>query len=149
MQVNDIQIAAHSVGQELNILNASTIRDIDATFAKLVQMRADALLVAADPIFFNRASQIVVLATRHAIPALYSRREFVAVGGLMSYGPNADETYHTAGVYAGRILKGEKPGDLPIQLPTKYELVINLKTAKALGLDISPMLLARADEVIE
>jgi putative ABC transport system substrate-binding protein len=149
MQVNDIQIAARNVGQQVDILNASTIREIDAAFARIAQMRVDALLVAADPVFFNRASQLVVLATRHAIPALYSRREFVAVGGLMSYGPTADETYRTAGVYAGRILKGEKPGDLPIQLPTKFELVINLSTARALGLDVPATLLAHADEVIE
>jgi len=149
IQVNDIQTAARSLGQQIDILNAGTIRDIDAAFARLAQMRADALLVAGDPIFFNRASQLVVLATRHAIPALYSRREFVAVGGLMSYGANSDETYRTAGVYAGRILKGEKPGDLPIQLPTKFELVINLSTARALGLDVPATLLARADEVIE
>jgi putative tryptophan/tyrosine transport system substrate-binding protein len=149
IQVNDIQIAARNVGQQVNFLNASTIREIDAAFARLAQMRVDALLVAADPIFFNRASQLVVLATRHAIPALYSRREFVAVGGLMSYGSTSDESYRTAGVYAGRILKGEKPGDLPIQLPTKFELVINLSTARALGLDVPATLLARADEVIE
>jgi putative ABC transport system substrate-binding protein len=149
MQVNDIQIAARSVGQQVDILNAGTIREIDAAFARLGQMRVDALLVAADPIFFNRASQLVVLATRHAIPALYSRREFVAVGGLMSYGAPSDESYRIAGVYAGRILKGEKPGDLPIQLPTKFELVINLSTARALDIDVPPTLLARADEVIE
>jgi putative ABC transport system substrate-binding protein len=110
IRVNDIQIAARNVGQQVDILNASTIREIDAAFARLAQMRVDALLVAADPVFFNRASQLVVLATRHAIPALYSRREFVAAGGLMSYGSNADKGYRTAGVYAGRILKGEKPG---------------------------------------
>jgi putative tryptophan/tyrosine transport system substrate-binding protein len=149
IQVNDIQIAARNVGQQVDFLNASTIREIDAAFARLAQMRVDALLVAADPIFFNRASQLVVLATRHAIPALYSRRKFVAVGGLMSYGSTSDESYRTAGVYAGRILKGEKPGDLPIQLPTKFELVINLSTARALGLDVPATLLARADEVIE
>ena len=149
LQVNDIQIAARNVGQRVDILNASTIREIDAVFAKLTQMRVDALLIAADPIFFNRASQLVVLASRHAIPTLYSRREFVALGGLMSYGSNADETYRIAGVYAGRILKGEKPGDLPIQLPTKFELVINLSTARALDIDVPATLLARADEVIE
>jgi putative ABC transport system substrate-binding protein len=149
MQANDIQAAARSAGQKIDILNASTIGEIDAAFARLAQMRADALLVAADPVFFNRASQLVVLATRHAIPALYSRREFVAMGGLMSYGPNVDEMYRTAGVYAGRILKGEKPGDLPIQLPTKFELVINLSTARAFGLDVPPTLVARADGVIE
>jgi len=149
MQVNDIQVAARSVGQQVDILNASTIREIDAAFVRLGQMRVDALLVAADPIFFNRASQLVVLATRHAIPALYSRREFVAVGGLMSYGPTSGESYRTAGVYAGRILKGEKPGDLPVQLPTKFELVINLSTARALDIDLPATLLARADEMIE
>ena len=149
LQVNDIQIAARNVGQRVDILNASTIREIDAVFAKLTQMRVDALLIAADPIFFNRASQLVVLASRHAIPTLYSRREFVALGGLMSYGSNGDEVARTAGVYAGRILKGEKPGDLPIQLPTKFELVINLSTARALDIDVPATLLARADEVIE
>jgi putative ABC transport system substrate-binding protein len=149
MQVNDIQAAARGVGGEITILNASTIRDIDAAFVRLVEMRADALLVVANPIFFNRTAQLVVLAARHAIPTLYSRREFTAAGGLMSYGPNINDSYRLLGVYAARILKGEKPGDLPIQLPTKFELVINLSTAKALGLDVPPTLLARADEVIE
>ena len=148
-QVNDIQSAARSVGQEITILNASTIRDIDAAFARLAQMRADALLVAGDPFFFNRAAQLVVLAARHAIPSLYSRREFAAAGGLMSYGSTFNDIYRLVGVYAARILKGEKPGDLPIQLATKFELVINLSTARALGLEIPPSLLARADEVIE
>jgi ABC-type uncharacterized transport system substrate-binding protein len=149
MQVNDIQAAARGVGGEITILNASTIRDIDAAFVRLVEMRADALLVVANPIFFNRTAQLVVLAARHAIPTVYSRREFTAAGGLMSYGPNINDSYRLLGVYAARILKGEKPGDLPIQLPTKFELVINLSTAKALGLDVPPTLLARADEVIE
>ena len=149
IQVSDIQTAARNVGQEITILNASTIRDIDAAFARLAQMRADALLVAADPFFFNRAAQLVVLAARHAIPTLYSRREFAAAGGLMSYGSNSNDSYRLLGVYAARILKGEKPGDLPIQRPTKFELVINLSTAKALGLDMPATLLARADEVIE
>jgi putative ABC transport system substrate-binding protein len=148
-QVSDIQTAARSVGQEINILNASTIRDIDAAFAKLVQMRADALLVTTDAFFFTRAPQLVVLAARHAIPTLYFRREFTAAGGLMSYAANQNESYRQLGVYAARILKGEKPGDLPIQRSTRFELVINLSTARALGLEIPPTLLARADEVIE
>jgi putative ABC transport system substrate-binding protein len=148
-QLNDIRSSATSIGREIAIVKASTIAEIDAAFAILRQMRADALSVAIDPFFFDRASQIVVLAARHAVPALYFRREFAAVGGLMSYGSNAVESYRVLGVYAGRILKGEKPGDLPIQLPTKFELVINLSTARALALDVPPTLLARADEVIE
>jgi len=148
-QLNDIRSSAASIGREIVILNASTIAEIDAAFATLRQMRTDVLSVAVDPFFFDRASQIVVLAARHAMPALYFRREFAAVGGLMSYGSNAAEGYRVLGVYAGRILKGEKPGDLPIQLPTKFELVINLSTARALGVEIPPSLLARADEVIE
>jgi putative ABC transport system substrate-binding protein len=148
-QLNDIRSSATSIGREIAIVNASTIAEIDAAFAILRQMRADALSVAIDPFFFDRASQIVVLAARHAVPALYFRREFAAVGGLMSYGSNAVEGYRVLGVYAGRIIKGEKPGDLPIQLPTKFELVINLSTARALALDVPPTLLARADEVIE
>src|SRR6266566_4415746 len=135
-QINDIRSAVASIGREIAILNASTIAEIDAAFATLKQMRADALSVAIDAFFFDRATQIVVLAARHAVPALYFRREFTAVGGLMSYGSNADEAYRVLGVYAGRILKGEKPGDLPIQLPTKFELVINLSTARALALEV-------------
>jgi putative tryptophan/tyrosine transport system substrate-binding protein len=149
IQLNDIQTAARSVGQEINILNASTIRDIDAAFAKLVQMRADALLVATDAFFFTRTAQLVVLAARHAIPTLYSRREFAVAGGLMSYAATINDILRLLGVYAGRILKGEKPGDLPVQRSTRFELVINLSTARAFGIEIPPMLLARADEVIE
>ena len=148
-QVNDLKAAARSVGQEIDLLQASTIRDIDAAFKRIAQMRAEALLVATDPFFFTRATQLVVLATRHQIPTLYHRREFVVIGGLISYGTNTEDTYRLLGVYAGRVLKGEKPGDLPIQLPTKYELVVNLATARALDLDVPATLIARADEVIE
>src|SRR5262249_45920281 len=149
IQISDIQTAARSVGQDINILNARTIREIDAAFGTLAQMHADTLLVAADPLFFTRVTQLVVLSARHAIPTLYSRREFAAAGGLMSYGANQDDSYRLLGVYAAPILKGENPGALPVQLPTKFELVINLSTANALGLEIPPTLLASADEVIE
>jgi putative ABC transport system substrate-binding protein len=148
-RAKNMEAAARSLGYGVTILEASTIGEIEAAFARLVQMHADALFITIDPFFFNRAVQLVVLPTRHAIPTLYSRREFVVAGGLMSYGSNADETYRVLGVYTGRILKGEKPGDLPVQLPTKFELVINLSTARALGIDMPPALLARADEVIE
>jgi putative ABC transport system substrate-binding protein len=149
IQVGDIQAAARSVGQEIMILNARTISDIETAFATLAQMRADALVVATDAFFFTRATQLVVLAARHAIPTVSFRREFVAAGGLMSYGSNQSDSYRLLGVYTARILKGEKPGDLPIQQPTKFDLIVNLMTAKALGLDVPPTLLARADEVIE
>jgi putative ABC transport system substrate-binding protein len=149
IQVSDIQTAAHSIGEEITVLNASTIGDIDQAFAKLVQMHADALLVASDPFFFTRVAQLVVLAARHVIPTMYSRREFTVAGGLISYGASQTDAYRLLGVYAARILKGEKPGDLPIQLPTKYELVINVSTARVLGVEIPPTLLGRADEVIE
>ena len=149
LQLQQLQEAAGTLRQELHVEKARTEHEISAAFEALIQRRASAILVANDPFFFNRATQFVVLAARHAIPTLYFRREFAAAGGLMSYGANIDDGYRVLGVYAGRILKGEKPGDLPIQLPTKFELVINLSTAKALGLDVPPTLLARADEVIE
>jgi putative ABC transport system substrate-binding protein len=148
-QLSDIRSSAASFGQEIAIVKAGTIAEIDAAFAIFRQMRVGALSVAIDAFLFDRASQIVVLATRHALPTVYFRREFAAVGGLMTYGSNAEESYRTLGVYAGRVLKGEKPGDLPIQLPTKFELVINLSAARALALDVPTTLLARADEVIE
>src|SRR5262249_49986947 len=121
----------------------------DAAMASLHPLQADALLVGTDPFFFARAVQITALASRYAIPAFYPRREFAAAGGLVSYGAEAAETYRILGVYAGRILKGEKPGDLPVSAQTKFELVIKLKAAKGLGVEVPPTLLARADEVIE
>ena len=148
-QVNDIHSAARGVGQKIVVLNASTVPDIDAAFAALAQMRADALLVATDAFFFTRVQQFVVLTARHAIPTIFWRREFPAAGGLMSYGTNIEEIYRLGGVYVGRILKGEKPRDLPIHLSTKFELVVNLAMVRALALELPPTLLARADEVIE
>ena len=130
-------------------VRAGTGREIDAAFANLVQKPGGALLVGPDAVFTSRRAQIVTLAARHAVPAIYYAREFAEIGGLISYGPNLVNVFQQTGIYVGRVLKGAKPADLPIQQPTKYELVINLKTAKVLGLEIPPTLLARADEVIE
>ena len=146
---SDLQEAARSKGVELPILKAATESEIDTAFAALLQLHAGALLIASDPFFFARREQLVALETRHAIPAIHWRREFAASGGLTSYGPSFPAMYRQAGVYAGRILKGEKPADLPVQQPTKFELVINLRTAKGLGLTVPSLILARADEVIE
>jgi len=148
-EANDMRTAARSVGQRIEILQAGTERDIDKVFASLIGLRVDALLVAPHALFATQANQLVALAARHAIPTLYWRREFVDAGGLMSYGSNLADALRVVGVYAARILKGEKPGDLPVQQPTKFELVINLKTAKALGLDVPLYLQQLADEVIE
>jgi ABC-type uncharacterized transport system substrate-binding protein len=147
--MTDLQAAARSVGQQVIILNGSTADEIDAAFATAAERRFGGLLIDVSGFFINWRDQIVALAARHAIPASYSSRDFVEAGGLMSYGHDLSESNHQAGTYVGRVLKGEKPADLPILQPTKFELVINLKTARALGLEVPPTLLARADEVIE
>jgi putative ABC transport system substrate-binding protein len=145
----DVQEAARVLGLQIKFLIAGTDRELDAALATLAQMRPDALMVAANPLSFTRANKIVAAAEQLAIPAMYFRREFALAGGLMSYGTNTDENFRVMGEYTGRILKGEKPGDLPIQQPTKFEFIINVRTAKALGLTVPPTLLAIADEAIE
>jgi putative ABC transport system substrate-binding protein len=145
----DVQEAARVLGLQIKFLIAGTDRELDAALASLAQIRPDALMVEGGPLSFTRADKIVAVAEQLAIPAMYFRREFALAGGLMSYGTSTDDNFQVMGEYTGRILKGEKPGDLPIQQPTKFELVINLKTAKALGLTIPETLLATADEVIQ
>jgi putative ABC transport system substrate-binding protein len=148
-ETKELNEAARLLGIHLNIHTISNGRDINAAFESLVKQRADALLLTNDAVFFDRRDQLAVLTARHAIPAIYSQREFAATGGLMSYGTNLTDAYRLAGTYVGRILKGEKPSDLPVQQSTKVELIINMRTAKAIGLAIPPSLFALASEVIE
>jgi putative ABC transport system substrate-binding protein len=148
-QKQDVEMAANALGLQIAIVNAANPAELDAVLAKPQLGDAAALLVGTDPFFTNRREQIVERAASLALPAIYEWREFVDAGGLISYGPNLSDGYRQVGVYVGRILKGEKPADLPVIQPTKFELVINLKTAKALGLSVPPILLSQADEVIE
>ena len=145
----DLEEAGRAIGRQILMVNAANEREFHAAFAKVVQAGAGGLLIGASPFLLSQRRQLVALASRHALPTMYNQREFVEVGGLISYGPSQSDAFRRAGVYVGRILKGEQPGDLPVELGTKFELVINLATAKAFGLEIPPNLLALADEVIE
>jgi putative ABC transport system substrate-binding protein len=145
----ELEAAAYKVGRQLVFQNGGTEHPLEAAFQKLAEQKIDALVVTADPFFNFRRPQVVALAARYNMPAIYQWREFVADGGLMSYGPSIGDAYHHAGVYAGRILKGAKPADLPVTQPTRFELVINQRAAKALGLEISPLLHAAADSVTQ
>jgi putative tryptophan/tyrosine transport system substrate-binding protein len=144
-----VETSSRALGLELQILNADTGNDFEAVFAKLVQPRTAGVLITANPVFNSRAHELATLTLKHAVPAVHAVREFAMAGGLMSYGGNIRESHRQAGIYTGRILKGEKPANLPVQLATKVELYINLKTAKALGINVPNTLIGRADEVIE
>jgi putative ABC transport system substrate-binding protein len=147
--MKEVQAAARTLGLELHVLNASTDRDFDGVFAKLIELRTGGLVIGPDAYFTSRTEQLAALAVHNAVPAVYSHREFAVAGGLMGYGGSLTDSYRTAGYYTGRILKGDKPADLPVQQVTKVEMYINLKSAKALGLNVPNTLIGRADEVIE
>jgi len=148
-QAKDVKEAARTLGQQVHVVNADSEGDLNRAFATFIELKADALLVSLDSFFLSRREQLVALAARHKIPVMYFARDFVLAGGLMSYGSDLADSYRQAGVYTGRILKGAKPGDLPVLQPTKFELIVNTATAKSLGLSIPDRLLALADEVIE
>jgi putative tryptophan/tyrosine transport system substrate-binding protein len=147
--LNDLKDVARNIGQQILVVTASTQDELDAAFARLVQQRAGALLVNTDALFFSRRDQLAALATRYAVPAIYDRREFAVAGCLMSYGGSVTESYRLAGAYTARILRGQKPADLPVQQATAVELIINLRTAKAIGITVPSSLLTRADELID
>jgi putative ABC transport system substrate-binding protein len=149
IQTTDLQTAAGALGLRLHILHASTAADIDTVIANVVRLQANGLVIANDPFFNSWSERLATLALRHRVPAIYEFRPFVAAGGLMSYGSSITELYYLLGTCTGRILKGEKPAELPVQQATKVELIVNLKAAKALGLTVPTALLVRADEVIE
>ena len=149
VELRDLEAAGRAIGRQILVVKAARETEFNAVFARVAQAGAGALLVRGGPIFHNRRRQLVALAIRHALLASYTSRDYPEVGGLMSYGPSLTDAHRRAGIYVGRILKGAKPADLPVEMATKFDLVINLATAKAIGLDIPPMLLARADEVIE
>jgi putative tryptophan/tyrosine transport system substrate-binding protein len=148
-ETRDMQAAARALGLQLHVLHASTERDFDTVFATSVQLRAGGIVISGDPFFNTRSEQLAAMAVRHAVPAIYQFHEFAAAGGLASYGSSITNTHREAGIYTGRILKGEKPADLPVQESSKVEMILNLKTAKALGITVPLPLIARADEVIE
>jgi ABC-type uncharacterized transport system substrate-binding protein len=148
-QIADAQAAAAAIGAQIEVFSASTSNEIDSAFARMADWRAQALLIGTGPLFGARIAQLATLATRYTLPAIHGTLEFTGVGGLMSYGSSIADAYRLAGIYVGRILKGERPGDLPVMQPTRFDLVINLATARAIGLDVPPTLLAIADEVIE
>jgi putative tryptophan/tyrosine transport system substrate-binding protein len=148
-RLRELQEAAPTLGKQIQVVNAATASEIDSAFASFAQRRPDALIVVLDPFMTARRYQLTALAMRHALPAIYAEREYILAGGLMSYSTSITEAYYLKGVYTGRVLKGAKPADLPVERPTRIDLVINLAAAKALGLEVPPMLLARADEVIE